>query len=111
MNVGVIVFCRTRGFLGALTCLDKQRLLAFAPDLDLEIIQHQLEVIDLTCRGAKEMGKIGEMSPAERYHWLVSPRSTIIQTSPAHCGLCFDPELTLRQLFQKLVAVSIPTPG
>lgn len=103
VNVGVILFCRTRNFLGALKHFDAARLLTFAPDLDLAAVEQQLEMIMLTCRGASETGSIGRMSPPERFHWLVSPRSTIIQTSAVHCGLCTDPQLALEHLFQKLV--------
>jgi Protein of unknown function (DUF3037) len=109
INVGVILFCRTRSFLGALTHMDTPRLLALAPDLDLEAVKQQLDMITLTCQGAAETGSIGQMSLAERFHWLVSPRSTIVQTSPVHCGLCADPELALKHLFQKLVAISVPS--
>ena len=111
MNVGVILFCRTQGFLGALTHLDEQRLLALAPDLDLEMVQRQLDMIVQTCKGAAEMGRIREMSLSERFHWLVSPRSTIIQTSPVHCGMSTDPQVALRHLFEKLVGTSIPLHG
>ena len=111
MNVGVILFCRTQSFLGALTHLDEQRLLALAPDLDLEMVQRQLDMLVQTCKGASETGKIGQMSLSERFHWLVSPRSTIIQTSPVHCGISTDPQMALMHLFQKLVAVSIPLRG
>jgi hypothetical protein len=109
INIGVILFCRTQGFLDALTHLDAPRLLALAPDLDLDMVQAQLDLITLTCKGAKETGTIGEMSPSERFHWLVSPRSTIIQTSPVHCGLCADPREALEHLFQKLVLIEIPS--
>lgn len=111
INVGVILFCRTQGFLGALTHLDSQRLLALAPDIDLASVQRQLEMITLTSKGDRAAGSIGQMSLSERFHWLVSPRSTIIQTSPVHCGLCSDPELALLRLVQKLVAISVPSRG
>lgn len=103
INVGVILFCRTRRFLGALTRLDYQRLLAFAPDLDLDVVAEHLKLFTLTCAGGAEAGSLAQMSQSERFHWLVSPRSTIIQTSSVHCGLCTDPETTLQDLLKKLV--------
>lgn len=111
INVGVILFARSQDFLGALTHLDTQRLLALAPDLDLTMVQHQLEMITQVSRGTEETGKIGQMSLSERFHWLVSPRSTIIQTSPVHSGFCANPEATLHSLFSKLVMVSVPSHG
>lgn len=106
INVGIILFCRTRRFLGVLTHIDEARLLALAPDLDLEEVRHQLEIFTLIGAGKAEAGGIGRMSPAERFHWLVSPRSTIIQTSPVHCGLCCEPAAALAQLLKRMVYLS-----
>lgn len=106
VNVGVILFSRTRDFLGVLTHVDEARLLALAPDLDLEMIRRQLAMFTLTCAGKAEAGSISRMSLSERFHWLVSPRSTIIQTSPVHCGLCCDPEAALQHLLKQMVYTS-----
>ncbi|HLI70940.1 MAG TPA: DUF3037 domain-containing protein [Ktedonobacteraceae bacterium] len=103
INVGVILFCRTRNFLGALTSLDERRLLALAPTIDLELVRRQLQLILLICAGKPEAGSIACLSLSERFHWLISPRSTIIQTSSVHCGLCDDPEAALRRLLQTMV--------
>jgi hypothetical protein len=105
INVGIILFCRTRGFLGVLTHLDESRLLALAPHIDLEAVRGQLRLIDLIGAGNPEAGSLAQMSLSERFHWLVSPRSTIIQTSPVHCGLCSDPEAALKHLLQTMVLV------
>ncbi len=111
INIGVLLFCRTRSFLDTRTYMDTPRLLALAPDLDLDAVQHQLDLIVQVCKGMHETGTIGQMSPSERFHWLVSPRSTIIQTSPVHCGLCSEPRVALEGLFQRLVMVSVPSHG
>ena len=103
INVGVILFCRTRRFLGMLTHLDRQRLTSFAPTLDLEIVQQHLDHLARVCNGGKESGPIGALSQSERFHWLVSPRSTIIQTSPVHSGLCRDPQTALERLMKDSV--------
>ena len=103
INVGIILFCRTRRFLGALIHLDEQRALALAPLIDLEFVCQHLDRIPLICAGGELAGSIGRLSQSERFHWLVSPRSTIIQTSHVHSGLCSDPENTLQHLFQKMV--------
>jgi hypothetical protein len=107
VNVGVILFCRTRDFLDVEVDLDRARLLAIAPDLDLDAVQRQLDMITLTCQGSPAAGSLGQMSRAERFHWLVSPRSTIVQTSAVHCGLCADPARALQRLFARLVAVPL----
>jgi hypothetical protein len=103
LNVGVLLFCRTLGFLGARIHLNAMRAMALAPDLDLADIQQQLDTMVLICKGGSEAGPLGKMSQSERFHWLVSPRSTIIQTSPVHEGLCDDPEATLEHLLKTMV--------
>lgn len=106
INAGVILFCRTKRFLGALIRLDEPRLLALAPNVDLESVRRQLEMITLTSAGDPDVGSLASLSLAERFHWLVSPRSTVIQTSPVHCGLCDDPEAALRHLLETMVLLA-----
>ena len=103
MNVGIILFCRTRRFLGALIHLDEQRIATFAPQLDLPALKQQLDHLLHICYGKADSGPVGQLSQSERFHWLVSPRSTIIQTSAVHSGLCQDPEAALQALLKKLV--------
>ncbi len=103
LNVGVLLFCRTLRFLGVRIHLDQTRLLTLAPDLDLARVQQQLDDIVHICKGGPEAGLLSNMSQSERFHWLVSPRSTIIQTSHVHVGLCADPEATLEHLLETMV--------
>lgn len=103
VNVGVIFFCRTLGFLDARISLDPQRLQAIAPDIDLEEVERHLQLIPRICRGGVEGGPIGLLSPSERFHWLTAPRSTVIQTSPVHSGLCTDTNATLERLLNQAV--------
>jgi Protein of unknown function (DUF3037) len=103
INAGVILFCRTRRFLDALIYLDIQRLTTLYPAVDLDMVQRHLDIIPLVCAGSAEAGAIGQLSQSERFHWLVSPRSTIIQTSPAHSGLSTDPAATLEHLLKTMV--------
>ncbi len=103
VNVGVILICRTRRYLTAQIELNPARLLALAPQADLKVIEDHLAVIPIICRGGPASGPIGQLSQAERFHWLVAPRSSIIQVSPAHTGLCREPEEVLQHLLDKLV--------
>lgn len=103
LNVGAIVFCKTRGFLAARIDLDAARLAALASDLDGAQIERHLSLIPLICHGGPDAGPIGQLSPQERFHWLVAPRSTVIQTSPAHVGLCRDPGAALDRLIATTV--------
>ncbi|GHO44324.1 DUF3037 domain-containing protein [Ktedonospora formicarum] len=103
VNVGVILFCRTRQFLEALIALDERRVLALDPDLDLEVLREHLETISLICEGKEEGGPIARLTLSERFHWLVAPRSAIIQTSVVHSGLCSDPATALQHLVNTMV--------
>lgn len=103
INVGVILFCRTKRFLAAKIELDEARLAVLAPELDPDKVQAHLNLIPLICAGGE--GPIGQLSQAERFHWLITPRSTSIQVSPVHCGLCLDPAHTLERLVESMVRV------
>lgn len=103
LNVGVLLFCRTQCFLGVRIHLDQARVLALAPDFDQAAVQQQLDDIVRICKGGPEAGPLGQMSQSERFHWLVSPRSTIIQTSQVHSGLSADPEAVLEHLLKTMV--------
>ena len=103
INAGVIVSCSSHSFLKALIELNRQRLAALDATLDPQIIQSYLDTIPLICAGGAEAGPLGKLPQRARFHWLVAPRSTIIQTSPAHSGLCSDPEEALRHLLKKMV--------
>jgi hypothetical protein len=105
INAGIILFCRTRRFLRARIELDRARLTALAPTCDPDEVQRHLDVIVLVAAGGPAAGPIGRLAQAERFHWLVAPRSTIIQPSPVHSGLSPDPAATLDQLFDELVRV------
>lgn len=102
LNVGAIVFCAEQGFLASRIVLDEDRVLAFAPRLDLSCVQEHLDIIARICEG--KAGAIGALSQRERFHWLVAPRSTMIQTSPTHCGLGDNPQSALDDLFFKMVS-------
>lgn len=103
INVGIILFCRTRRFLGSRIEVDEQRLHAFAPHVDLVSLQPHLALIPRICAGGSSAGPIGQLSIDERFHWLVSPRSTVVQPSPVHCGICKDPQATLEHLLEVMV--------
>lgn len=103
INVGVILFCRTRRFLGARIELQPKRLAVLAPELDLEMVKAQLDLFPRICAGGPDAGPIGQLEQPNRFHWLVAPRSTAIQVSPVHCGLCADPQAALDEVFEKQV--------
>ena len=103
LNVGVILLCRPRRFLGARVRLDEARLAAFAPGLDPAVLRPHLEAIERVASGDAAAGPMATLGQAERFHWLVAPASTIIQPSEVHTGLCEDPAAELDHLVTTLV--------
>ncbi|OGO55371.1 MAG: hypothetical protein A2V85_02730 [Chloroflexi bacterium RBG_16_72_14] len=102
-NAGIVLMSRPHRFLGARTQLDERVLVALAPDCDPEIVRAHLAAIEAVAAGEPEAGPIAALSAPERFHWLVSPSSTIIQPSEVHTGLTAEPAATLEHLFRTLV--------
>jgi hypothetical protein len=103
VNVGVVLFVRERRYLAARIEVDPARLLALAPDLDLPLVERHLASFQAICDGGPAGGPLGDLPAAERFHWLTAPRSTIIQTSPAHVGRTLDPAAELERLLDAYV--------
>jgi len=103
INVGVVLFCRPLRYLAARTELDERRLAALWPDLDPETVRAHLAAIERVAAGDPGAGPIARRDETARFHWLVSPSSTIIQPSAVHTGLCRDPDERLEHLFRTLV--------
>jgi hypothetical protein len=103
VNVGVILSCPEMQFLEARVAIDETRLLALDPTVDLPMVRETLNAIVAICRGDADTGPLGEMPQRNRFHFLVNPRSTIIQPSPTHTGRTSDPVATLEGLMVKLV--------
>ncbi len=103
VNAGVIVHCGALDFLEARVELDEARLLAIAPGVDLGLVRRHLDAIVQVCAGGPEAGPIGALPRIERWRWLTAPRSTILQTSPAHAGICDAPGAVLERLVAELV--------
>jgi DUF3037 family protein len=103
LNAGAVVFCAVKDWLEAKVELDEARLRALAPDADVEEIRRHLEAIPRICAGGPDAGPIGALPRKERWHWLVAPRSTVIQTGPVHAGLCESPGAALEQILREMV--------
>ncbi len=103
INVGVILYCSSQGFLQTHYHLPQDRLLAFSPTLDLTELEERLGAFTKICAGRQQGGFIGQLPPASRFRWLTATRSTVVQSSPVHPGLCVDPAQTLTRLFADLV--------
>jgi hypothetical protein len=103
INAGVIVSCPELSFLEAQIKLNEMRLLALDPNVDLDLVRNHLAAIPTICHGGDEAGSIGQLPQRQRFHWLVAPRSTVIQTSPVHTGRCSDPAAALERLVATMV--------
>ncbi len=103
MNVGVILYCAGQGFLQTRYVLNESRLRALSPDIDLAELDQRLQAFARICAGRRTGGTIGQLPIAGRFRWLTATRSTVVQTSAVHPGLCNDAEKTLIRLFQELV--------
>ena len=103
LNVGVVLFSRELDFLGARFEVDPLRVAGLAPDLDPQTIARHLATFQAICDGEAVGGPIAALPKPERFHWLVAPRSTIIQTSPVHVGRSRDPGQALEDLLTEFV--------
>jgi hypothetical protein len=101
LNAGIILFCLQQRFLEARIHVDEQRLLVLWPKLDLDMVRHHLAAFPRISSGDPSAGPISQLSQRERFHWLDTPRSTIIQVSPVHTGLCDTPEHLMDNLTQR----------
>lgn len=104
INVGVVLFCRQLGFLGARVELDGGRLASFGAGVSVPELAAHLDGLVRVAEGAPGAGAIAALDRSERFGWLAAPSSTIVQPSEVHTGLCHDPAVTLDGLFDRLVA-------
>ena len=107
MNVGAIVYCAPLRFLRCQTHVDTHRLAALDPGMDLDVLRDALRSWGQACDGS---GPMAESSLGQRFRWLTAPRSTIVQTSPAHTGLTDDPQGELDHLMRTQVLPPVDHP-
>ena len=103
VNAGVVLFCRQRRFLAAAIALDETRLAALAPDLPPARVRPHLDALAAVAAGDPAGGPVSALEQSERFHWLVAPSSTTVQSSPVHTGLSEDPAAPLEHLVDRLV--------
>jgi len=103
LNVGVILYCKDQQFLQTTYTIDEDRLQAFAGYLDLDVLKEHLCGFEKISKGDTTAGTIAGLEPGLRFRWLTAARSTIVQTSKVHPGLCTDAAGTLAQLHSQLV--------
>jgi len=104
LNIGIVLYCASQKFLQAKFELDKERLKVLCEKLDFEELKEHITSFERICAGGKDAGSIGILSMPERFRWLTATRSTILQTSKVHPGLCDDAGEMLERLFGQLVS-------
>jgi hypothetical protein len=105
MNIGVVVYCSKQKFLNVLFELNEERLNVFCRDLDISVLQENLLSFERICAGGDQAGTIGKLDMASRFRWLTATRSTVLQTSRAHAGICRNADETLQKIYNKMVLV------
>jgi hypothetical protein len=103
LNVGVVLHCRRHGFLAARTRVDRERLRALDPALDLDALARHLDAIERIAAGDPAAGALARLDRSERFGWLVAPSSGLVQPSAVHTGLCTDPAEMLDRLARELI--------
>ncbi|WP_397446551.1 DUF3037 domain-containing protein [Polaribacter sp. R77954] len=102
-NVGVILFSKRKKYLDIKYHINPNKLNAIAPALELNHLNDYLNAWKLICDGKSSAGKIGAFEISDRFRWLVACRSTIIQSSKTHSGMCSNPEKELHAIFEEFV--------
>jgi Protein of unknown function (DUF3037) len=103
INVGVLVFSKRKKYLGIKYTINNERLRALSKTCDINIIEEYLLAWESICQGAPNSDPIGEFELADRFRWLAAAKSTMLQCSPIHPGLCTHPEKELEDLFNRYV--------
>lgn len=105
INVGIVLYCGPQKFLGAKFKLDRDRLGVLCEKMDFEELEEHITSFERICAGGEDSGPIGKLPIVERFRWLTATRSTVLQTSKVHPGLCDDAAEKLQMLFEQLVLV------
>ena len=103
LNIGIILFCKKAKFIKVLSHIEEAKIEALSNDFDIEQLNCNITALKKIAAGNKDGGPIGQMEIPERFRWLTAIRSSAIQTSRPHSGLCEDLEKTIQRLFEELV--------
>lgn len=103
INIGVILYCSGQKFLQCIIELNEKKLQALCSDIDIDELKTHIQSFEKICKGGNDAGPIGKLSMTERFRWLTAIRSTILQTSKVHPGLCQDAREILQHLHKQLV--------
>ncbi|QWZ09344.1 DUF3037 domain-containing protein [Nocardioides panacis] len=103
VNVGVVVYCQQAEVLEARCHVDRDRLVALSPDVDVDAVCSALAAVEAVCRGDESAGAAGRAARGTRFGFVKAPRSTVVQPGPVHGGTTTDPSAELEHLLDRLV--------
>ncbi|MBC8644896.1 DUF3037 domain-containing protein [Flavobacterium lindanitolerans] len=103
VNTGIIVFCKKEQYIKVLYKIDKAKLQLYSDELDYDQLEQNLQAFVKIARGAKEGGPIAAFDVPSRFRWMTAVRSSVIQTSRPHPGMCSNLEEISERLFSELV--------
>ena len=103
LNIGIILFCKKSKFIKVLHHINDAKIEALSNEFDIEQLHCNIAALEKITNGTKDGGPIAEMDIPSRFRWLTAIRSSAIQTSRPHPGLCEDLEKTIQRLFEELV--------
>ena len=106
LNVGLILFCKHKKFIKVAFEVDENRLKAFA-EVDVDFIKANLFAFQNIANADKNAGLVATFDLPSRFRWLTAMRSSMIQTSRPHPGICENLEDTFNRIYQQNVAQSI----
>lgn len=103
INVGVILYCKQEKFLQIKCAIKADRLLALCPDIDIDELKCHMDALQQICQGTQAGGPIAKLDAPSRFRWITATRSTVVQASKVHPGLCINASETLEKLYEQLV--------
>lgn len=103
INVGVLLFSKRKKYLGIKYHISKEKLLALCKTTDIDFVNEYLKAWEQICKGGADGGPIGQFEMSDRFRWLAASKSTVLQCSPTHPGLCHDAENELQDLYKRFV--------
>lgn len=103
INIGVLLFSKQKKYLGIKYKIDEKRIKSFSETIDIDTISDYLKAWERICAGGTDAGRIGKLELSSRFRWLTASKSTILQCSKPHPGLCYNPEEVIESIFKRYV--------
>lgn len=103
INVGIILFSKRARYIKVLYHINREKIISFSDELDIDILEASLLAFDKISKGSKDGGAIAQFDIPERFRWLTAIRSSCLQTSRPHPGYADDLDATIQKLFEELV--------